>query len=71
MNSPVLKPCRCVAFRLAIPGVAASSGLRRTGILTTGVRRRTAARAVCDARRREPAAAFLARRVTTRAFFGR
>src|SRR5712672_2851812 len=69
MNSLVLKPCRWVVFLLVIPGVAPSSGLRRTGVLATGTARCVAAREACDALRRSPAEVFLVRRVTAVVFF--
>src|SRR5262249_54483518 len=47
------------------------SGLRRTGALATGARRRGAAREVRDDLRRGPAEVFLVRRLTAVVFFDR
>src|SRR5216684_3034794 len=71
MNSVVLKPWRWVVFLLVIPGVAPSSGLRRTGVLATGAPRRVAARGACDALRRSPVVVFFGRRVEAAVFFDR
>src|SRR5438309_6618405 len=71
MNSLVLKPWRWVVFLLVIPGVAPSSGLRRTGVLATGAPRRVAARGACDALRRSPVEVFLVRRVMAVVFLDR
>src|SRR5260221_4678267 len=69
MNSLVLKPWRWVAFLLVIPGETPSSGLRRTGVLATGLPRRGAARGA--ALRRTPAGLFLVRRLMTAVLFDR
>src|SRR5258707_8411188 len=69
MNSWVLKPSRWVAFLLVIPGETPSSGLRRTGVLATGLPRRGAAPGA--ALRRTPAGLFLVRRLMTAVLFDR
>src|SRR5438309_12039453 len=71
MNSLVLKPWRWVVFLLVIPGVAPSSGLRRTGVLATGAARCVAARGACDALRRSPVEVFFVRRAMAVVFLDR
>jgi len=71
MNSPVLKPCRCVVFFAAfIPKFAPSaSGLRRWTGFATLTRVRAVRRVDCDGRRLPPEVGFLAFRLMPAALF--